>query len=91
MVGGIVINTEELKDKIRVDLVDESTKDHLSLYVELTPAARCIQDDDSMWIQNKWALWTPKTRPWRDYQLKRIGNTFVTPGNEVEKEVEVKL
>lgn len=85
MIGGTIINIEEFKDKIRLDLVDDKTKDKLSVYVELSAAAKCIQEDDSAWVQNQWVLWTPKMRYFHDYKLNKVGNTFVTPSTQKEE------
>ncbi len=83
--SGTVINTEQLKDKVRIDLVCDQGKDKVSVFVELTAAARCVEPFSSVSLQNEWVLWTPESRPWRDYKLKKIGESFKTPESGVVK------
>jgi hypothetical protein len=83
MIGGTVVNTEEFKDKIRIDVVCDHYKDKCSVYVELTAAARCIERDSSVWWHGDFILWTPKSRAFRDYQIKKIGNSFTTKEKDV--------
>jgi hypothetical protein len=87
MIGGTVTQTVEFKDKIRIDVVCDQGKDKLSVCVELTPAARCIERDDSIWWHSEYVLWSTKNRDLlRDYKLKKIGFSFPTPG--IKKETE---
>jgi hypothetical protein len=78
MTGGIVIDTEELKNKIRIDIVTDQYKEKHSVFVERTAAARCIQPDDSAFWNGNYVFWSPKFRYFHDYPLKQIGQSFVT-------------
>lgn len=84
MVGGTVVDTKIVDKKLRIDVVADRGSDKASIYVELTDAAKCVQPDDAIWWQGEHALWTPKIRCWHDYKLKRIGNSFTTPGTKKE-------
>ena len=74
MNGGTVVNTKIVGNKLQVDVNDRGSA---SVYVEITDASKCIERGDSLWWQDKSAFWTPKTRCWHDYRLKKIGEAFV--------------
>lgn len=61
--GGIVTETIILKDKVWINTVE---KDHpncyCAIYVEISPAARCVSPGDTVWWQSDNAYWTPKDR-----------------------------
>lgn len=89
MVGGTIIQTEEFAkaNKLRLDIVTDQGKDKYSVFVELSAAARCVQEDDSaFWSENKndsdgssgTVFWSPKMRYFHDYPLKKIGKSFQT-------------
>ncbi len=44
-----------------------------AIYVEDTAAARCVQDKDSIYWQGSQVFWSPRSRAFRDYPLKRLG------------------
>lgn len=92
-VGGKVIETIVLDDRVWVNTREPQSGDECAIYVERTPAARAVSDGDSVWWQGAWAFWTPQNRAFEDRRLKRIGYSGVarptaapTPsGTEVER------
>lgn len=79
MVGGTVVETitVEEKGKIWINCKDDKTKENCAIYVEDCAAARCIEPEDSVWWQADKAYWSPRSRAFRDYELKRIGTSGV--------------
>ncbi len=77
MVGGTVFETITVEDKGRVWINCEDKGDKCAIYVEDTAAARCVEPGDSIWWQGEWALWSPRSCAFRDYKLKRIGESGV--------------
>jgi hypothetical protein len=75
MIGGIVINIEELSDSVRIDIVTDKYKEKHSVYLELTAAAKCIQDDDSLFFNSEYAFWSPRSCAFRDYKLSKISDS----------------
>jgi len=75
MIGGTVINTEELSDRVRIDIITDQYKEKHSIYLELTAASKCIQDDDSLFFNSEYAFWSPKSRAFRDYKLNKISDS----------------
>lgn len=84
MVGGIVVETIVLSDKVWVNCQRYSEKENkkyseqCAIYVELTPQARCITEGDIVWWQGETAMWTPRndrreTVGRADIPIKRIG------------------
>lgn len=97
MVGGKVVETIELEDKIWINCEDEKTpqwndknysNDQCAIYVEKTAAARCIQEGDSLWWQGDHAMWTPRKRAFTDFKLKKIGSSGVKRPKAKKEEVE---
>jgi hypothetical protein len=78
MIGGTVINTEELKDSVRIDVITDQYKENHHVYLELTAAAKCIQEDDSLFFNSEYAFWSPKSRAFRDYKLNKISDSKYT-------------
>ncbi len=78
MIGGTVINTEELSDSIRIDIITDQHKEKHHVYLELIPAARCIQDDDALFFNSEYAYWSPKSRAFHDYKLNKISDSAFT-------------
>ncbi len=83
MVGGIVIETIELPDKVWVNCRGKGSEanDTCAVYVELSDKARSISAGDKFWWQAGTCYWTPwpqKQEPTRqgiDYEieLRKIG------------------
>ena len=79
MVGGTVIETVELADRVWVNCQEDTSSSVCAIYVERTPKSRSISEGDSVWWQGQWALWTPSFNrtPTCDhthhYSCKRVG------------------
>jgi hypothetical protein len=84
MIGGIVIETLVLEDRVWVNVQDyNKTEDRLlrdtcAVYVEKSPEARSISDGDMVWWQGGFIHWTAKDRYHRtigkpDVKIKRLG------------------
>jgi hypothetical protein len=83
-VGGTVVEIIDLPDRVWVNTDEARSYDaeggrviipsrECAIYVERTPEARSISEGDSVWWQGEWAMWTPKSRPFEDKRLRRIG------------------
>lgn len=57
MVGGKVIETIALKDRVWINCRDRN--DTCAIYVRKTAKARAVSEGDTVWWQGGWALWTP--------------------------------
>lgn len=75
-IGGTVLDTKIIGDKVRIDIITDQYKECHSAFTELTAAAKCIQPDDSAFWNDTTIFWSPKSRCWRDYQLKRIDDVI---------------
>ncbi len=82
MAGGLVIETIDVpsagKLPARVWIntrEDRHDGEVCAIYVEQTAAARCVQPDDSVYWDMEWARWSPKSRAFRDFHLKRVGTS----------------
>ena len=80
MIGGTVIETIETEDKIWINCREDQYGDECAIYVEKDAKARTVAEGDSVWWQDRQAMWTPKEfRPKgrsgidHDIRLKRIG------------------
>ena len=81
---GNVIETIELKDKIWINVEDDTkpkwddknfSQKQMSVFVEKSHAARCVQNCDQITFESDSAdiLWTPRKKSFTDYRLKKIG------------------
>lgn len=91
MVGGIVIEVAEVRDRPDVLFVDcretnPKYRDTCAIYVEKNETSMCIEPGDSLWWQGRWAMWTPQAnrrseegKCGRDYDIKipRVGYSGV--------------
>lgn len=85
MVGGTVIETIVLPDKVWVNCEGDYSLEQCAVYVENTPKARSISNGDTLWWQSSWAFWTPsfhqqgtgKAGRQYDIKLRRIGYSGV--------------
>lgn len=84
-VGGRVVETIVLPDKVWVNTREPQSGDECAIYVERTNESRTITPGDSLWWQSGWAFWTPRNRAFSDYRLNRIGFSGVSRP-EAEKE-----
>lgn len=81
-VGGVVIETVVLDDRVWICTRDVLYGDEVAIYVERTPEARSVSEGDTIWWQGPWALWTPRLgpcgfKPFIDKKLRRIGYSGV--------------
>jgi hypothetical protein len=83
-VGGKVVETIVLDEKVWVNTKDGPYKSTTAIYVERTAESRSISEGDTVWWQGQWAFWTPANGPFEDRKLKRIGFSGVKRP-EVEK------
>lgn len=88
MVGGIVIETIELEDRIWINCSDRRGQT-CAIYVCKSAKSRCVSEGDSIWWHGPFALWTPafnrgkpskEIRANRDYDIKldRLGCSGVS-------------
>lgn len=73
MVGGIVIETIRSEGKVWINCKEHKSKSTCAVFVEDEPAARCVEDGDSIWWQAGIVFWTPKSKAIVEKQLKKIG------------------
>jgi len=86
MVGGKVVETIELEDKIWINCEDEKipqwndknySNEQCAVYIEKTAAGRCVQEGDSIWWESDSVMWTPRKKAFKDFKLKKIGSSGV--------------
>lgn len=83
MIGGNVIETIVLPDKVWVNCRERNSTTECAIYVERTDRARAISDGDIVWWQAGNAYWTPQPqigkRQGKDFDivLRRIGSSGV--------------
>lgn len=82
MIGGTVVETIVLPDKVWINCEENDSTSQCAIYVKRTDKARSISPGDSVWWQSGWAFWTPYFRCDRtggkvgkdyDIALERIG------------------
>lgn len=62
-IGGTVTETIILPDKIWINTKEkEHYRSECAIYVEDSPAARCVSKGDTVWWQGNTAYWTPKNK-----------------------------
>tara|TARA_R110000796_G_C14337915_1_gene409963 strand:- start:11 stop:274 length:264 start_codon:yes stop_codon:yes gene_type:complete len=77
MIGGIVKETNTIKEGVEIVVEDEG--ELLSVEVKVTAESRSVSEGDSIWWQGRKAYWTPRNKYGRiqgnasDIQLYRIG------------------
>lgn len=77
-VGGRVVETIVLEDRVWVNTEEPASGDLCAIYVERTPESRTIGEGDSLWWQGRTAYWTPTNRAFEDMELERIGFSGVS-------------
>lgn len=82
MIGGTVVETVVLPDKVWVNCRERNSSSTCAIYVEKTPKSRTIGEGDIVWWQGSWAMWTPEFNRGKnglrcgkdfDIRLNRIG------------------
>lgn len=59
MIGGVVIETVVLPEKIWVNCEETQSTSKCAIYVERNETSERIKPSDSVWWQGGWAMWTP--------------------------------
>ena len=78
MVGGVVIETIRLPERVWVNVRDRVyERETCAIYVERTVDADSIEIGDSLWWQGREAYWTPKAGGFEDRAIPRIGYSGV--------------
>ena len=80
MIGGTVVETIELADRIWINCRERYSRE-CAIYVEKDSKSRCVSEGDTVWWQSGSAYWTPKFYVQKsgkeckhfDIKLKRIG------------------
>lgn len=76
-VGGIVVETIGLSDRIWANTREPSSGDLCAIWLERTDEARSISNGDALWWQGGHAFWTPRSLgeppPFSDRRIPRIG------------------
>lgn len=84
MVGGVVIETIVLPDRIWINCRDK--RDTCAIYVERNAKSEAIRVGDKLWWQGREAMWTPASgvsAGWYDLRIPRIGYSGLPrPGTE---------
>lgn len=98
MTGGIVTETQIVSDTIEIYIVEDRGKDRHCVITPLSAPARCIEEGDSVFFNEKNLFWSPRSRCWRDFRLDKIGEKelpkskptpeFVSKGANSKKEDE---
>lgn len=82
MIGGNVIETIVLPDRVWVNCKERNSTSECAIYVENTPKSRSISEGDIVWWQGGYAMWTPKSNGGAyaksDIRLNRIGCSGVS-------------
>lgn len=95
-VGGRVVETILMPGRVWVNTREPQSGDLCAIYVESTPAARCITEGDSVWWQGQRAFWTPRAgsfrdaAPFSDMSLRRIGCSGISRQQAVELKAELE-
>lgn len=81
MVGGIVIETITLPDRIWVNCREvvngRSIRNECAIYVERNVQSEAIRVGDNVWWQGSFAMWTPRDRSFTDVKIPRRGYSGV--------------
>jgi hypothetical protein len=84
MIGGVVIETIALPDRIWINCEEEISNSRCAIYVKRTTKSEQVTSADSIWWQGAWAMWTPFASPRTkcgsdcDIKLERLGFSGVT-------------
>lgn len=73
MIGGLVIETVILPDKVWVNTAERQSTSKCAIYVERSVFAEQIRIGDIIWWQGGFAMWTPVSKKFVEKKLKRIG------------------
>ena len=61
MIGGIVLETLVVKDRVWINCVEECSNSKCAIYVANDAKARCVEPGDIVWWQGGRAFWTPSS------------------------------
>jgi hypothetical protein len=73
MIGGVIIKTEAMPDRVRVWVEEEQSTSKCIVDLELCQNSLGIQPSDSIWWQNSKAYWTPFDHSDIDVAINKIG------------------
>jgi len=59
MIGGTVIETIKLPDRIWINCVEDNSESKCAIYVERNEKSETIKPSDCLWWQGANAMWTP--------------------------------
>jgi hypothetical protein len=59
MIGGTVVETIVLEDRVWVDCEEDNSTSKCAIYVVRNKRSEAIKPSDSIWWQGSWAMWTP--------------------------------
>lgn len=59
MIGGKVIETIELEDRVWINTQEKNSSSTCAIYVKKDAKSRAVSEGDTVWWQGAWALWTP--------------------------------
>ncbi len=75
MIGGTVIETIVLADKVWINVQDKApSMETCAIYVDKEARALCVSEGDMIWWQGADALWTPKKHRVSYEESKRLGH-----------------
>lgn len=82
MIGGIVVETVIVGDRVWINCEEERSSSQCAIYVKNTAKARCVSPGDTVWWQGVRALWTPHFNRGKTcdhthhYSCKRVGKDY---------------
>lgn len=75
MIGGTVIDTLVLADKVWINVQDKApSTETCAIYVDKEARALCVSEGDMIWWQGGYALWTPKKHRVSCEESERLGH-----------------
>lgn len=79
-VGGFVISYEYVDyDYIRFDIVEREYNQVVSVHVYRDENCENVNVGDTLWWQEDTVFWTPRSRRFIDFPLRKKGNSFTQP------------
>lgn len=85
MIGGIVTTTKVGPTSIILEVVEDRGAGHHEVSTSITPAARCIEEGDSVFWNQSCIFWSPRIRCWRDLKLDKLSEKVLTKEVKGEK------
>ena len=82
MIGGLVIETIVLANRVWINYAERQSRSQCAIYVERTPASEKVRLGDMLWWQGAYAMWTPLDKRFIEKKLLRIGSSGVNRPKE---------